>query len=134
MARIYDLSSRLVRQRPEVKFDDEHTFKVNNTKNGVLLMRAKVKEAEEVEKKEREEGIPESEILKNKFDRFDSVIGLMLGQKAVDYINEVNSNDETAFGVNLYKEVFNMISAAVSDISLEEAEEESKKREDEFRS
>lgn len=105
MARVYDIISRLENgnQKPVVKIDADHEFKINNSKAAAFRIMAladdeKVKEDEKIE----------------------SIIKIGLGKEAFEYIE---SSDLSMSNYNL---IINTIMAAIRDVELEEIEEETK--------
>lgn len=106
MARVYDIISRLENgnQKPVLKIDAEHEFKINNSKAAAFKIMA-LTEDEKINDKERYEGI----------------IKVGLGQEAFDYIESLD------ISMPSYNIVVNTIMAAIGDVDLEEVEEEAKK-------
>lgn len=103
---LYDLSNKLTTKRPEVKLAEDHIYKINNTKNGVILMDHAIKEAEKLES------------LDEKLNAYDEVIGLMLGSEAKAYI----AGQE--YGLEYYEIIFKAITAAIQNKTYEQVEAE----------
>ncbi|MGG7215289.1 hypothetical protein ACQPUY_17045 [Clostridium nigeriense] len=106
MARVYDIISRLENgnQKPVVKIDAEHEFKINNSKAAAFRIMALAED----------EGIKEDE-------RLDGIIKVGLGSEAFEYIENLNLTMPS------YTLIINAIMAAIADVELEEIEEEAKK-------
>lgn len=106
MARVYDIISRLENgnQKPVVKIDADHEFKINNSKAAAFRMMAlsednKIKEDERIEK----------------------IIKVGLGEEAFKYIESLD------LSMPNYNLIINTIMAAIGDVDLEEMEKEVKK-------
>ncbi|MBS5305746.1 hypothetical protein [Clostridium sp.] len=106
MARVYDIISRLENgnQKPVVKIDADHEFKINNSKAAAFRIMA-LADDENVKEDERLEGI----------------IKIGLGKEAFDYIESLDLT------MTSYTLIINAIMAAIADVELEEIEEEAKK-------
>ena len=104
MARVYDVISRLENgnQKPKIRIDNDHEFTINNSKAAALKIMA-----------ETEKGNIES---------MDKVVIIALGKEAHDYIETLELN------ITAYTTIVNAIMAAITDVSLEEMEEETKKQ------
>ena len=106
MARVYDIISRLENgnQKPVVRIDADHEFKINNSKAAAFRMMAlsednKIKEDERIEK----------------------IIKVGLGEEAFKYIESLD------LSMPNYNLIINTIMAAIGDVDLEEMEKEVKK-------
>ena len=108
MARVYDIVSRLenANQKPEIKIDEEHIYKVNNSKAVALRIMALSEDKE----------TKETEIL-------DKIVTLALGKEACDYINSLN------LSLSAHNTIINAIIAAIGDVEIEDIEEQAKKKE-----
>ncbi|MBS6503472.1 hypothetical protein PMY38_11890 [Clostridium tertium] len=106
MARVYDIISRLENgnQKPVVKIDAEHEFKINNSKAAAFRIMAL---ADDEEMKESE--------------RIESIIKIGLGKEAFDYIESLE------LSMPNYSLIINAIMAAIGDVDLEEVEQEAEK-------
>lgn len=106
MARVYDIISRLEsgNQKPVVKIDADHEFKVNNSKAAAFRIMA-LAEDEKVTDEKRLEGI----------------IKVGLGEEAFKYIESLE------LSMPSYNLIINAIMAAMGDVDIEEIEEEAKK-------
>ena len=106
MARVYDIISRLENgnQKPVVKIDADHEFKINNSKAAAFRIMA-LADDENVKEKERLEGI----------------IKIGLGKEAFEYIESLE------LSMPNYSLIINAIMAAIGDVDIEEIEEEAKK-------
>ncbi|WP_195259331.1 hypothetical protein [Clostridium paraputrificum] len=106
MARVYDIISRLENgnQKPVVKIDADHEFKINNSKAAAFKLMAlmydnKVKESE----------------------RLENIIIIGLGKEAFEYIESLG------LSMPSYNLIINAIMAAIGDVDIEEIEAEAKK-------
>lgn len=106
MARVYDIISRLENgnQKPVVKIDTDHEFKINNSKAAAFKLMAlmddnKVKESE----------------------RLEDIIKIGLGKEAFEYIESLG------LSMPSYNWIINAIMAAIGDVDIEEIEAEAKK-------
>lgn len=106
MARVYDIISRLENgnQKPVVKIDADHEFKINNSKAAAFKIMA-LTDDEKMKEDERLEGI----------------IKVGLGKEAFEYI------ESRKLSMPSYTLIINTIMAAIGDVELEEIEEEAKK-------
>lgn len=99
MAQIYNIMDRLTNDKPVIKIDKDHEYKVNNSKNQAIF----IKQLSE-------------DVKIDDFERMDKIIEASLGKEAIDYINTLD------LSVKAYSTVINAIMAAISEISLEEVE------------
>ena len=99
MARFYDIAERMKsgKEKPTVKIDEEHSYKINTGKSAVLYI----------------QGISEVE-------KLDKIITTALGKEAADYI------DEQDLPMPMIVTIANVIMAAIGDVELEEVEKMSK--------
>ena len=106
MARVYDIISRLENgnQKPVIKIDADHEFKINNSKAAAFRIMA-LSEDENIKEDEKLEGI----------------IKVGLGEEAFNYIESLD------LSMSSYTLIINAIMAAIGDVDLEEIEEEAKK-------
>lgn len=105
MARLYDIAQRMAagKQKPTVRFDEEHEYVINTSKSAVLMVNA----------------ISDDEG-KNEIEKMDAVVAITLGKEAAEYIDSLD------LPITALVTVMNTIMAAVSDVTLEEMEEMSK--------
>jgi len=101
MAKFYDIAERMQvgRQKPEVKLDDEHVYKINTSKSAVLYI----------------QGIYDDKS-KDDIAKLDEVIKVALGKVAAEYIDSLDPSME------ILTLIIETIMAAISGIDLEEAE------------
>jgi hypothetical protein len=104
MARVYDVISRLENgnQKPVVKVDAEHEFKINNSKAAAFKIMA----------------IAEDEKIKDN-ERLENIVKVALGKEAYEYIENLE------LSMPSYNTIVNVIMAAIADVELEEIEKES---------
>lgn len=102
MGRAYDIAERMKNgmEKPTVKVDEDHVYKINTGKSAVLYINAVSRDKK-----------------KDDFEIMDEIIKTALGKEALDYINE---QDMAMASIAL---IVNVIMAAIADISLEEVEE-----------
>lgn len=106
MARVYDIISRLENgnQKPVVKIDADHEFKINNSKAAALRIMA----------------LADDEKAKD-IERMEGIIKVGLGKEAFEYIESLD------LSMPNYTLIINAIMAAIGDVDIEEVEEEAKK-------
>ncbi|ELC8383191.1 hypothetical protein [Clostridium perfringens] len=112
MAKVYNIMNKMVNAKPTVKIDEEHEYKINNTKNNAIYIQSLAKGND----KEGNEKYDEMEFI-------NKIIKASLGQEAFEYID--SKGDE--WSMAQYEAIINVIMAAVSNVELEEIEELSKK-------
>lgn len=113
MSRTYNIVERLMKEnkRPTIQIDETHEYKINTSKNAVLMIKC----------------ISEDENL-DEFERVDQVIKYALGQEALDYINSLDLT------FTALMTIFNVIMAGIGGVDLEEMEVMSQKEVEKFRS
>lgn len=106
MARVYDIISRLENgnQKPVVKIDTDHEFKINNSKAAAFKLMALMDDSK----------VKESE-------RLENIIKIGLGKEAFEYIESLG------LSMPSYNLIINAIMAAIGDVDIEEIEAEAKK-------
>jgi len=114
MAKVYNIMDRLVNVKPTVQIDEEHEYKINNTKNNAIYIQSLAKKAEKK---------------KDDMEFIDKVIKASLGEEAFDYIN--SKSDE--WSMEAYTTIINVILAAISNEDLEKVEEENQIKKESFR-
>ncbi|HHD2785039.1 TPA: hypothetical protein ACOTHR_002566 [Clostridium perfringens] len=112
MAKVYDIMNKLVNVKPTVKIDENHEYKINNTKNNAIYIQSLVKEDKKKDKKNKDE-----------MELINKIIKASLGQEAFEYID--SKGDEWSMAA--YNAIINVIMAAISNVELEEIEEMSEK-------
>ncbi|EGS9997835.1 hypothetical protein I9Y31_000007 [Clostridium perfringens] len=112
MAKVYDIMNKLVNVKPTVKIDEDHEYKINNTKNNAIYIQSLVKEDKKKDKKNKDE-----------MELINKIIKASLGQEAFEYID--SKGDEWSMAA--YNAIINVIMAAISNVELEEIEEMSEK-------
>ncbi|WP_099313688.1 hypothetical protein [Clostridium paraputrificum] len=106
MARVYDIISRLENgnQKPVVKIDADHEFKINNSKAAAFRMMALMNDDNAKE-----------------LENLEEIIKIGLGKEAFEYIETLN------LSMPNYNLIINAIMAAIGDVDIEEIEAEAKK-------
>ncbi|EOU1139342.1 hypothetical protein Q4457_06520 [Clostridium perfringens] len=112
MAKVYDIMNKLVNVKPTVKIDEDHEYKINNTKNNAIYIQSLVKENKKKDDKKQDE-----------MELINKIIKASLGKEAFEYID--SKGDE--WSMSAYNEIINVIMAAISNVELEEIEEMSEK-------
>lgn len=111
MARKYDIIERLKvkNEKPFVLIDKEHCYNINTSKTNVMAIMALY---DEYEKKSDAQSV----------GLIDKVIRMGIGEKALEYINSL---DMTMVATS---EIVKAIMAAMSDISIEEVDDNKGKK------
>ncbi|XZJ40735.1 hypothetical protein ACSXCW_03535 [Clostridium perfringens] len=112
MAKVYNIMNKMVNVKPTVKIDEEHEYKINNTKNNAIYIQSLAKGND----KKGDKKIDEMEFM-------NKIIKASLGQEAFEYIDSKGEE----WSMAQYEAILNVIMAAVSNVELEEIEELSKK-------
>ena len=112
MAKVYDIMNKLVYVKPTVKIDEDHEYKINNTKNNAIYIQSLVKENKKKDDKKQDE-----------MELINKIIKASLGKEAFEYID--SKGDE--WSMSAYNAIINVIMAAISNVELEEIEEMSEK-------
>ena len=112
MAKVYDIMNKLVNVKPTIKIDEDHEYKINNTKNNAIYIQSLVKENKKKDDKKQDE-----------MELINKIIKASLGKEAFEYID--SKGDE--WSMSAYNAIINVIMAAISNVELEEIEEMSQK-------
>lgn len=112
MAKVYDIMNKLVNVKPTVKIDEDHEYKINNTKNNAIYIQSLVKENKKKDDKKQDD-----------MELINKIIKASLGKEAFEYID--SKGDE--WSMSAYNAIINVIMAAISNVELEEIEEMSEK-------
>ena len=112
MAKVYDIMNKLVNVKPTVKIDEDHEYKINNTKNNAIYIQSLVKENKKKDDKKQDE-----------MELINKIIKASLGKEAFEYID--SKGDE--WSMSAYNAIINVIMAAISNVELEKIEEISEK-------
>lgn len=113
MAKVYNIMNKMVNVKPTVKIDEEHEYKINNTKNNAIYIQSLAKG--------NDKNYDEMEFM-------NKIIKASLGQEAFEYIDSKGEE----WSMEQYEAILNVIMAAVSNVELEEIEELSKKEAERF--
>ncbi|MBM7835952.1 hypothetical protein [Clostridium sardiniense] len=119
MAKIYNIMDKLVNDKPILEIDEDHKYKINNSKNNAIYIQSLVKQNKNKKSKNKDEEINEIEML-------EKIIKASLGMEAFQYIESLELSFEG------YNTIINAIMAAISNLELEEMEEISKKEVERF--
>lgn len=117
MAKVYNIMDKLVNVKPIVQIDEEHEYKINNTKNNAVYIQSLVKKNKQ--DKEKNEEVDEIKLI-------EKIIKASLGKDAFDYIESLDLSMEG------YNTIVNAIMAGISNLELEEIEEMGKKEIERF--
>ena len=116
MAKVYNIMDKLVNVKPTVKIDEDHEYKINNSKNNAVYIQSLFSSNNNKKNRGKDK---DKEI--NEFEALDKIIKASLGKEAFDYIERLDLSLE---GYNL---IVNAIMAGISNVELEELEEMGKK-------
>ena len=110
MARKYDLVERLKakNERPFLVLDEQHAYSINTSKTNALAIMALM------DQRKSEDAADLSMI--------DDVIRMSLGEDALQYLNAQE------ISIAALQEIVKTIMAAMADMSLEESEQQAKKK------
>ena len=100
MAKIYNIMDKLTSDKPVIRIDEDHEYKVNNSKNQAIF----IKQLSEDTKLDD-------------FERMDMIVEAALGKEALEYINTLE------LSVKGYSTIINAAMAAIAELDLEEVEE-----------
>ena len=112
MAKVYDIMNKLVNVKPTVKIDEDHEYKINNTKNNAIYIQSLARGND----KKGDKNYDEMEFM-------NKIIKASLGQEAFEYIDSKGEE----WSMAQYEAILNVIMAAISNVELEEIEEMSEK-------
>lgn len=112
MAKVYNIMDKMVNVKPTVKIDEDHEYKINNTKNNAIYIQSLAKGND----KKGDKNYDEMEFM-------NKIIKASLGQEAFEYIDSKGEE----WSMAQYEAILNVIMAAVSNVELEDIEELSKK-------
>lgn len=112
MAKVYNIMNKMVNVKPTVKIDEEHEYKINNTKNNAIYIQSLAKGNDKKDDKKYDE-----------MEFMNKIIKASLGQEAFEYIDSKGEE----WSMAQYEAILNVIMAAVSNVEIEEIEELSKK-------
>lgn len=108
MAKVYNIMDKLVNIKPVIKIDEDHEYKINNSKNNAIYIQSLVNK----DRKDKAEG---KEV--NDIKTLENIIKASLGKDAFDYIESLDLSMEG------YSTIVNAIMAGISNLELEEIEE-----------
>ena len=99
MAQVYDIVNRLTNDKPVIRLAEGKEFKVNNSKNSAILIKA----------------LSEDKKL-DEFEMIDKIIEAGIGKEGLEYINSLK------LSLKSYETIMNAIMAAISEEKLEDIE------------
>ena len=115
MAKVYNIMDRLVNVKPTIKIDEDHEYKINNSKNNAVYIQSLFSN----NKKNKGKEIDEFEVL-------DKIIKASLGKEAFEYIESLDLSLEG------YTTIVEAVMAGIQNVELEEIEKEGKKAKERF--
>ncbi|HAT4339400.1 TPA: hypothetical protein I9094_001662 [Clostridium perfringens] len=115
MAKVYNIMDRLVNIKPTIKIDEDHEYKINNSKNNAVYIQSLFSN----NKKNKGKEIDEFEVL-------DKIIKASLGTDAFEYIESLDLSLEG------YTTIVEAVMAGIQNVELEEIEKEGKKAKERF--
>lgn len=100
MSKIIDISAKLTNERPKLKLAEDKVYEIDDRKNTIIKM---------------ENTLKNSDI--NDLDFLDKIIGLLLGEKAVKEIDEMD------LSISDYQTIVIAIMASIQELEFEEAKQ-----------
>lgn len=122
MAKVYNIMDKLVNDKPILKIDETHKYKINNSKNNAVYIQSLVSTKKD-KKKKKSKG-EDSEV--NEIEMLEKIIKASLGMDAYDYIESLELSLEG------YNAIVNAIMAGISNLELEEIEQLGKDEKERF--
>lgn len=111
MAKVYNIMNKLTNEKPVLKIDEDHEYKINNSKNNAIYIQSLVKN-----KDKQGNGI---EVL-------DKIVKASLPKEAFEYIESLD------LSLDAYSVIVNAIMAGISNLELDEIEELNQKEMERF--
>ncbi|MDU7927980.1 MAG: hypothetical protein E7J35_05435 [Veillonella sp.] len=102
MAKVYNIMNKLVCEKPIVKIDENHEYKINNSKNNAIYIQSLVKNKDKKE---------------NDIEVLEKIVKASLSKEAFEYIESLDLSLEA------YSVIVNAIMAGISNLELDEIEE-----------
>ncbi len=99
MSKTIDITAKLTNERPKLKLAEDKTYEIDDRKNTVLKMNQRMKEANTED-----------------IEFMDEIIEMLLGEKAVKEIDEMNPS------MSAYQSIIIAIMAAIAGEDYETAE------------
>lgn len=111
MAKVYNIMNKLTNEKPVLKIDEDHEYKINNSKNNAIYIQSLVKNKDNQE---------------NDIEVLDKIIKASLPNEAFEYIESLD------LSLDAYSVIVNAIMAGISNLELDEIEELNQKEIDRF--
>lgn len=111
MAKVYNIMNKLVCEKPIVKIDENHEYKINNSKNNAIYIQSLVKNKDKKE---------------NDIEVLEKIVKASLSKEAFEYIESLDLSLEA------YSVIVNAIMAGISNLELDEIEELNEKEIERF--
>lgn len=102
MAKVYNIMNKLVCEKTIVKIDENHEYKINNSKNNAIYVQSLVKNKDKKE---------------NDIEVLEKIVKASLPKEAFEYIESLDLSLEA------YSVIVNAIMAGISNLELDEIEE-----------
>lgn len=112
MAKVYNIMNKLTNERPILEIDEDHQYKINNSKNNAIYIQSLVKN------KDKQQG--------NEIELLDKIIKSSLPKEAFEYIESLE------LSLDSYNTIVKAIMAAISNLELDEVDKLSKKEAERF--
>ncbi|WP_024613655.1 hypothetical protein [Clostridium sp. Ade.TY] len=113
MAKVYNIMNKITNERPLLEIDEDHKYKINNSKNNAIYIFNLYQKNKDKSKND------DIELL-------EKIIKASLPKEAFEYIESLE------LSLDSYSTIANAIMAAISNLELEEIEEIGKKEMERF--
>lgn len=111
MAKVYNIMNKLTNEKPVLKIDEDHEYKINNSKNNAIYIQSLVKNKDK-------QG--------NDIEVLDKILKASLPKEAFEYIESLD------LSLDAYSVIVNAIMAGISNLELDEIEELNQKEMERF--
>ncbi|CAJ1611099.1 hypothetical protein [Clostridium perfringens] len=111
MAKVYNIMNKLTNEKPVLKIDEDHEYKINNSKNNAIYIQSLVKNKDK-------QG--------NDIEVLDKIVKASLPKEAFEYIESLD------LSLDAYSVIVNAIMAGISNLELDEIEELNQKEMERF--
>lgn len=111
MAKVYNIMNKLTNEKPVLKIDEDHEYKINNSKTNAIYIQSLVKNKDK-------QG--------NDIEVLDKIVKASLPKEAFEYIESLD------LSLDAYSVIVNAIMAGISNLELDEIEELNQKEMERF--
>lgn len=111
MAKVYNIMNKLINEKPILKIDEDHEYKINNSKNNAIFIQSLVKNKDKKE---------------NDIEVLEKIVKASLPKEAFEYIESLD------LSLDAYSVIVNAIMAGISNLELDEIEELNEKEIERF--